>query len=168
MSSTVVWVCRHIQSHVSKSLCLVTLDEVVGRFPYRGRTHRPRKASTKRGNYLRTTFQLGPPPPQVHPSKGVQLSTGITDGLIDSWKPGDFGESRHQISPREVVGRYLEILTSGLGGVVKNVAGEIAEVWQGDYRDMSLAEWRCKDACHRRESWARSCHHGAFRRRAHW
>src|SRR5215471_12583319 len=71
----------------------------------------------------------------------------ITDGLIDSWKPGDFGESRHQISPCEVVGRYLEILTTGLGGVVENVAGEIAEVWQGDNRDMSLAQWRCKDAC---------------------
>src|SRR5262245_61301085 len=75
MSSTVVWVCRHIQSHVSKSLYLVNLDEVVGRTPYRGRTHRPRKASTTRGNYLRTTFQLGPPPPQVHPSMGVQLTT---------------------------------------------------------------------------------------------
>src|SRR5262247_64676 len=74
MSSRVVWVCRHIQSHVSKSLCLVTLDEVVGRTPYRGRTRRPRKASTKRGNYLRTTFQLGPPPPQAHPSMGVQLT----------------------------------------------------------------------------------------------
>src|SRR6516225_4338987 len=75
MSSTVVWGCRHIQSHVSKSLCLVTLDEVVGRTPYRGCTHRPRKASTKRGNYLRTPFQLGPPPQQVHPSMDVQLTT---------------------------------------------------------------------------------------------
>src|SRR6516225_7312550 len=70
----------------------------------------------------------------------------MTDGLIDSWKSSDFGESRHQISPCEVVGRYLEILTSGLGGVVENVAGEIAEVCQGNNRDMSLAEWRCKDA----------------------
>src|SRR5215472_5569206 len=70
----------------------------------------------------------------------------ITDGLIDSWKPSDFGESRHQISPCEVVGRYLEILTSGLGGVVENVAGEIAEVRQGDKGDMPIAEWRSKDA----------------------
>src|SRR5215468_6251772 len=70
----------------------------------------------------------------------------IIDRLIDSWKPGDFGESRRQIRPCEVVRRYLEIPTSGLGGVVENVAGEIAEVWQGDNRDMSLAEWRCKDA----------------------
>ena len=30
--------------------------------------------------------------------------------------------------------------------MIENVAGEIAEVWQGDNRDMSLAEWRCKDA----------------------
>src|SRR5215469_9921258 len=74
-SSTVVWVCRHIQSHVSRSLYLVTLDEVVGRTPYRGCTHRPRKASTKHGNYPRTTFQLGPPPPRAHPSRDVQLST---------------------------------------------------------------------------------------------
>src|SRR5439155_1643179 len=59
--------CHHIQSHASKSLCLVTLDEVVGRTPCHGCTHRPRKASTKRGNYRRTTFLLGPPPPQVHP-----------------------------------------------------------------------------------------------------
>src|SRR5215469_1172564 len=70
----------------------------------------------------------------------------ITDGLIDSWKPGDFGESRRQISPCEVVRRYLEILTSGLDGMVENVAGKIAKVWQGDNRDVSLAEWRCKDA----------------------
>src|SRR6516162_9085452 len=75
MSSTVVWVCRHNQSHVSKSQCLVTLDEVVGRTPYRGCTDRPRKASTKRGNYLRMTFQLEPPPLQVHPSMDVQLTT---------------------------------------------------------------------------------------------
>ena len=66
--------------------------------------------------------------------------------MIDSWKPGDFSESRRQIRPCEVVRRYLEILTSGLGWVVENVTGEIAEVWQGDNRDMSLAEWRCKDA----------------------
>src|SRR6516225_7457365 len=70
----------------------------------------------------------------------------ITDRLIDSWKPGDFGESRRQISPCEIVRRYLEILTSGLGGVVENVACEIPEVWQGDNWDMSLAEWHCKDA----------------------
>src|SRR5215469_11698130 len=74
-SSTAAWVCRRIQSHVSKSRCLVTLDEVVGRTPYRGCTHRPRKASTKRGNYLRTKFPLGPRPLQVHPSMGVQLTT---------------------------------------------------------------------------------------------
>src|SRR5207237_3619574 len=66
-SSTVALACHHIQSHASKSLCLVTLDEVVGRTPCHGCTHRPRKASTKRGNYRRTTFLLGPPPPQVHP-----------------------------------------------------------------------------------------------------
>src|SRR5215472_13037556 len=70
----------------------------------------------------------------------------ITEGLIDSWKPGDFGESRRQIRPCEVVRCYLEILTSGLGGMVENVAGKIAEVCQADNRDMSLAEWRCKDA----------------------
>src|SRR5213592_1410224 len=66
-SSTVALACHHIQSHASKSLCLVTLDEVVGRTPCHWCTHRPRKASTKRGNYRRTTFLLGPPPPQVHP-----------------------------------------------------------------------------------------------------
>src|SRR5262245_29228428 len=74
-SSTVAWVCRHIPSNVSRFLCLVTLDEVVGRTPYRARTHRPRKASTKRGNYPQTTFRLDPPPPQVHPSLDVQLPT---------------------------------------------------------------------------------------------
>src|SRR6266581_3122141 len=66
-SSTVALACHHIQSHASKSLCLVILDEVVGRTPCHGCTHRPRKASTKRGNYRRTTFLLGPPPLQVHP-----------------------------------------------------------------------------------------------------
>ena len=30
--------------------------------------------------------------------------------------------------------------------MVENVAGEIAEVWQGDNRNMPLAEWCCKDA----------------------
>src|SRR5262249_20878094 len=29
--------------------------------------------------------------------------------------------------------------------MVENVPGEIAEVWQGDNRNMSFAEWRCKD-----------------------
>jgi len=113
MSSTVVWVCRHIQSHVSKSLCLVPLDEVVGRNPCRGRTHRPRKASTKRGNYLRTRFQLGPPPPLVHPSMGVQLTTEfISSSAIPSnsrlastagrilpfwaWPPGYAGRRRRR------------------------------------------------------------------------
>src|SRR5215470_17576494 len=46
MSLTVVWVCRHIQSHVSKTLCLVTLDEVVGSTTYIHRWHTtPTKAS---------------------------------------------------------------------------------------------------------------------------
>src|SRR5262249_8707882 len=74
-SSTMAWGCRHIPLNASRSLYLVSLGEVVGRTPYRACTHRPRKASTKRGNYPQTTFRLGPPPPQVHPSLDVQLTT---------------------------------------------------------------------------------------------
>src|SRR5436305_12274720 len=80
-SSTVALACHHIQSHASKSLCLVTLDGVVGRTPWHGCTHRPRKASTNRGNHRRTTFLLRPTPIQVHPYEGVQLSTANNSQL---------------------------------------------------------------------------------------
>ena len=36
--------------------------------------------------------------------------------------------------------------TTRLGRVVENVTGEIAEVCQGDNRNMPLAEWRRKNA----------------------
>src|SRR5215472_6098596 len=74
-SSTVASGCRHIPSNVSRSLYLVSLDEVFGKIPYPACTHRPRKASTKHGNYPRTTFRLDPPQLRVHPSLDVQLTT---------------------------------------------------------------------------------------------
>src|SRR5262249_1048201 len=74
-SSTAAWAFLHIPSHVSRSLYPVTLDEVVGRPPYRACTHHPRKASPKRGNSPRTTFRLAPPPPLVRPSMGVRRAT---------------------------------------------------------------------------------------------
>src|SRR5262245_18480544 len=46
----------------------------------------------------------------------------ISDGLVDRGKAGDLGESGRQITPCKVVGRDLEILTSGRVWVVKDVA----------------------------------------------
>src|SRR5262249_60906672 len=70
----------------------------------------------------------------------------IGDGLVNSWKAGDFSESSCQVVPCKVVRRDLEIFTGRLLRVVENVAGEMAEVWQGDDRDMSLTERCCEDA----------------------
>src|SRR5262249_15117386 len=52
----------------------------------------------------------------------------ISDGLVDGWKPGDLGEGGRKGVPGKVVRRYLDILTSGLAGVIENVTGEMAEV----------------------------------------
>lgn len=133
MSLTVVWVCRHIQSQVSKSLCLAILDEVVGRTAYRGCIHRPRKASTKRGNYPRTTFHLGPPPPQVHPSMDVQLTTPE----MEHFGVGPVGEhgpleavslSRERLGCEPVADPTLAIIVSAV--VFRTVAALLEAVVQ--------------------------------------
>src|SRR5207248_10387506 len=106
-SSTVALACHHIQSHASKSLCLVTLDEVVGRIHVTG---------------AHIVLEKLPPSAEIigerHSSwvlhrhrcilKWVcSYPLRISDRLIDSWKSSDVRERGGEIRQCKVVGCYF-------------------------------------------------------------